>query len=99
VVAEVELEDDTLIGETRDISEGGVAVILDAPIDEGSEVALVLVLTHEGVEDPDQDPLDVRASVMWCAPTEDGRAMMGLRFAGLEGDQRARLTRFLAALR
>jgi len=73
-------------------------VLLDSPIEEGSEIVLVLVLTQEGVEDPDHEPLETRATVTWCAPTDDGRAMMGLRFSPIEQDVRTRLGGFLNAL-
>ncbi|MGD8860325.1 MAG: PilZ domain-containing protein [Myxococcales bacterium] len=98
VTAEIELDGDTLIGTTRDISEGGVAVILERELDEGAAIDLTLILTQDGIEDPNQDPFETRASVMWAAPTDDGQSMMGLRFGNVEGDTRARLTRFLAAL-
>lgn len=98
VQAEIELEGDTLIGETRDISEGGVSVILPQPLDEGMHVELVLILTQDGIEDPNEEPFETRASVMWAAPTDDGQAMMGLRFEAVAGDQAARLGRFLSAL-
>ncbi|MDD9934681.1 MAG: PilZ domain-containing protein [Myxococcales bacterium] len=98
VAAEIELDGDTLIGETRDISEGGVAVILAQPLDEGSDIELTLILTQDGIEDPNEEPFETTASVMWAAPTEDGKSMMGLRFEDTAGDQTQRLGRFLSAL-
>jgi c-di-GMP-binding flagellar brake protein YcgR len=87
---------DTLIGETRDVSEGGASVILQQPLVEDSVVDLQLILTEDGIEDPSEDPFTANASVMWTAPTDDGRAMVGLRFGKLDAQETRRLKRFLS---
>jgi c-di-GMP-binding flagellar brake protein YcgR len=97
IVAEIATGDDTLTAETRDISEGGVSVLLKEPLAEGSKLALSLILTQDGIEDPREEPLDISASVMWSAPTENGTAMLGLRFAQVSPEQRKRLERFIRA--
>jgi len=86
------------MGETRDVSNGGAKVQLDGSVEEGSSVALTLILMEDGIEDPDQDPFETAATVMWAAPTDDGGAMVGLRFGDMQRDQADRLTRFLSAL-
>jgi c-di-GMP-binding flagellar brake protein YcgR len=98
IAAEIAQDGDALTGETRDISEGGVSVILGSTLQEGSTIKLALILTQDGIEDPHEEPFETAANVMWSAPTEDGRAMLGLRFAQVAPDQRRRLQRFLAAL-
>jgi c-di-GMP-binding flagellar brake protein YcgR len=98
IAAEVETSRGTLAGETRDLSEGGVAVILHEALDEQSTIDLTLLLTQDGVEDPHEDPFEGKASVMWAAPTEDGQSMMGLRFTQVQPDQLKRLQGFLAKL-
>ena len=85
------------MGTTRDISTGGIKVMLEATLEEGSALGVTLILTQDGIEDPNEDPFEVEAMVMWAAPTDEGGAMMGLRFSGVTPDQKARLTRFLAA--
>jgi c-di-GMP-binding flagellar brake protein YcgR len=96
--AEVEVDGDLLSGETRDVSEGGVAVILAQALNEGSSIALSLILTEDGIEDADEEPFQTEAKVIWAAPTEDGQAMMGLRFIEVAPAEEQRLERFLAAL-
>ena len=86
------------MGETRDVSSGGAKVQLDDAIEEGSSVALTLILTEDGIEDPNEDPFETEATVMWAAPTDTGGAMVGLRFGEMAGEQGRRLTRFLGAL-
>jgi len=98
IAAEVETARGTLAGETRDLSEGGVSVILHEPLAEQSTVELSLLLTQDGIEDPHEDPFEGKASVMWAAPTDGGDAMMGLRFTQVQPDQLRRLQRFLKLL-
>jgi c-di-GMP-binding flagellar brake protein YcgR len=98
VTAEITSGDDTLIAETRDISVGGVSVLSSEALVEGSSVALSLILTQDGIEDPREEPLETRATVMWSAATESGATMVGLRFVQLSPEQRAHLERMLAAL-
>ena len=98
VAAEVTQAGDTLAGETRDVSAGGVSVMLNAVLTEGGKVELSLILTQDGIEDPDEEPFETRASVMWCAGLEDGVAMSGLRFTDVTPAQRQRLERFLALI-
>ena len=104
IAAELDAAGTVFEGETRDLSEGGVSVLLpeealDAPaLAEGTSLTLTLILTQDGVEDPDEAPFARQASVMWSAPTDDGGVQLGLRFAALSPDARARLQRFLAKL-
>lgn len=98
VAAEIEIDGDVLVGETRDVSTGGAKVELRDALEEGSSVALTLILTEDGIEDPNEDPFEAEATVMWAAPTDAGGAMVGLRFGNMAGEQSARLTRFLDAL-
>ena len=73
-------------------------MILHETLDENATVDLALILTQDGIEDASEEPFEGQASVMWAAPTEDGRAMMGLRFTALAPEQAHRLKRFLSAL-
>jgi c-di-GMP-binding flagellar brake protein YcgR len=98
VAAEIIRGDETLTAETRDISAGGVAVLLPEPLREGSRVSLLLILTQDGIEDANEEPFEAAASVMWSAPTESGHVMVGLRFVNVAPTQRQRLERFLSAL-
>jgi c-di-GMP-binding flagellar brake protein YcgR len=98
IAAEITIDDDTLTAETRDISEGGVSVLLREPLEEGGTVELSLILTQDGIEDASEQPFETRASVMWAAPTDDGTAIVGLRFAQVSPEQGKRLARFLKAV-
>lgn len=98
VAAEVELDGETLEGETRDISIGGVSVLVDEPLDEGVNIAITLILTEDGIESAHEEAFTAKALVMWTAPTDQGGCLAGLRFSGLGAAETGRLNRFLAAL-
>lgn len=98
VAAEIELDGEVLEGETRDISTGGVSVLIDQPIDEGVSLSVTLILTEDGIESAQEDSFSASARVMWTAPTDQGACLAGLRFSGLDAAGTGRLNRFLAAL-
>jgi c-di-GMP-binding flagellar brake protein YcgR len=87
-----------LTGETHDVSLGGVSVTLEQEIKEGTQVDLALILTQDGIEDPNEEPFETQAGVMWSAPSDSGGWMLGLRFSELTDQHRAHLNRFLTAL-
>ncbi len=98
VVAEVEIDGEVFEGTTHDVSSSGVRVLLNTTVDEGSAVLLTLILTEDGIEDPDEDPFEAEATVMWAAPSDTSGVMLGLRFSDVAADQASRLKRFLAAI-
>lgn len=98
VAAEVELGSDFLVASTMNISSGGVGLVTDRALEEGGEVNVMLFLTQDGIEDPDEEPFEARAEVMWAAEQEPGKFVSGLRFGQTTDDQKAQLQRFLAAL-
>jgi len=98
VAAEVEVAGDTRIGETRDISLGGVSIILDCQLKENSTIDLALILTQDGIEDPNEDPFETKAKVIWTAPTDEGQFMVGVRFLDLGEDKTAQLKRYVEAM-
>ena len=95
VTAELLVGDDVLEGQTRNMSATGVSVEIERELVDGAQVELTLLLTQGGVEDPTAEPLEVEATVMWCAAKEDGGAMAGLRFEELNQIQKGRLAALL----
>lgn len=98
VAAELTLGTRTLAAATQNVSEGGVGLVLDQPLAQGTAVQLALFLTQDGIEDPDEEPFEVRATVAWSGPQEGGLHVAGVRFGAVTAAQRAQLARFLAAL-
>jgi c-di-GMP-binding flagellar brake protein YcgR len=98
VGAELTLGPQTLSAATQNVSEGGVGLVLDEPLEEGTNVGLTLFLTQDGIEDPDEEPFETSATIAWTAPSDAGGQVAGARFGALSEGQRAQLRRFLAAL-
>lgn len=82
---------------TRDLSEGGVGISSDYPLEEASEVVLGLFLVVDGLES-DTPPLWVKARVAWAAETDDNRYNAGVRFEVITEDQRKWLRQVLTTL-
>ena len=98
LAAEVEIRGETIVAATNDISKGGVGLILDRALRERSTVKVILFLTQDGIEDPDEEPFEAQAEVMWAAEQEAGRFVAGVRFGALSAAQSSQLERFLAVL-
>ncbi|MBW2460814.1 MAG: PilZ domain-containing protein [Deltaproteobacteria bacterium] len=97
VGAEVILDGVSVAAQTSNVSTGGVGLVLDRPVPEGGNVSLTLFLTQDGIEDPDEEPFEVVASVMWAGPRDDGSHSAGLQFANLSPAKALLLQRFLHA--
>lgn len=98
VTAEVDIGGETLVGETRDISLGGLSISVDSQVQEDSIIDLSLILTQDGIEDPNEDPFEAQAKVIWIAPSDLGKNIIGLRFTQLKESQQIHLERFIVAL-
>jgi Tfp pilus assembly protein PilZ len=92
--AEVRTKRSVFTATTRDLSEGGAGLSCDRPLDEGEEVTLGLFLVLDDVE-ADTPPLWVKARVAWARPIEEQRFAAGVRFDGLNDDQRAWLRQIM----
>jgi c-di-GMP-binding flagellar brake protein YcgR len=95
--AEVRTARSVFTATTRDVSEGGVGLSCDYPLEEGSEIILGLFLVLDDVES-DTPPLWVKARVAWAAETDDHRTNAGVRFEVITDDQRKWLRQVLAAI-
>jgi hypothetical protein len=95
--AEVRTARSVFTATTRDVSEGGVGLSCDYPLDEGSEVVLGLFLVLDDVES-DTPPLWVKARVAWAAETDEHRYNAGVRFEVITEEQRKWLRQVLAAI-
>lgn len=97
VIAEIDITDDTWVGETRDVSVDGASIVLDREIKEGEKVGVTLILTQDGIADAREEPFQTQADVIWSAPTDAGPWIAGLRFKNLGQRQSRQLERFLKA--
>lgn len=87
--------EELLLAETLNLSVSGVAVVTDDALKNGKTVWLTLMLTQDGIEDPEDDPLETSATVRWGRILPDGRCLTGLAFGPTTAAQKAQLERFL----
>jgi hypothetical protein len=98
VAAEVYTPGQVLAATTRNLSNTGVCLEINSGLEEGSIVGISLFFTADGIEDPDSEPLNVKASVIWCAQKDDANYSAGACFESLTDDDKSLLGEFLAAL-
>lgn len=98
VTTEISAGDVFVIAETKDLSLGGVSILTDENLVKGRTVFVTLILTQDGIEDPDEEPLESSATVRWTQDRPDGRCLAGMQFGPLTAAQKLQLDRFLSAM-
>ncbi|MCU0662856.1 MAG: PilZ domain-containing protein [Myxococcota bacterium] len=83
---------------TRNLSSNGLCLDTKEQLDEGGVVGVSLFLTNDGIEDPDREPLNLKARVIWCTEREDQGFSSGARFDELTKEQETLLNQYLVAL-
>ncbi len=96
VGAELQLPAMELTCATRNLSLGGVGMVLDRAVPEGALTMVSLYLVVDDVEDTDAEPLELAARVVWCRATGPETYEAGLQFQESTEAQRRRLAEFLA---
>ena len=98
VAAEVFTPKGVLSASTRNLSATGVCLDLAEALPEGSAVGISLFFTSDGIEDPDAEPLNIKATVIWCAQKDQRSFAAGANFEDLTPENRRSLEDFLNAL-
>jgi hypothetical protein len=80
VNAEVYTRDAVLLAQTRNLSNTGVCLDLKSELKENSVVGVSLFLVIDGIEDPDSEPLNIKANVIWSSERDHGGFSSGLHF-------------------
>jgi c-di-GMP-binding flagellar brake protein YcgR len=80
---------------TRDLSEGGVAVVVSSELRAGDKLPIEVLLDEAIAERAAS--MRSMATVMWSAATDTGAYVAGLRFDGPSPDALDRLRRFLSS--
>ena len=83
---------------TRNLSETGVCFDLSEELAEDSTVGVSLFLVTDGIEDPDVEPLNIKAKVVWCSERDDTGFSAGMRFEDLGSDGEGTIAGFLSKL-
>jgi hypothetical protein len=98
VSAEVYTTEAVLPAATRNLSETGVCFDVSQELAEDSMVGVSLFLVSDGIEDPDAEPLNIKAKVAWCSEREDTGFSAGMRFDDLDEKGEATIKNFLSQL-
>jgi hypothetical protein len=98
VAAEVYTPKAVLPARTRNMSSTGVCLDIDQGLEEGITVGVSLFFTTDGIEDPDAEPLNVKAKIMWCTEREDTGFSAGTRFEDVTDHHAEIIGNFLTAL-
>jgi c-di-GMP-binding flagellar brake protein YcgR len=97
IAAELEVDTQLYEGVTRDVSQTGASILSQAPLVDGTQIIVTLLLTEDGIAAPDADPLTLRAEIMWTAePTHQG-TLAGIRFLQVSPPDAKRLAGLLSA--
>jgi hypothetical protein len=98
IAAELDLEGELYTGVTRDLSQTGTSVFVDAPLTQGTQLQLTLLLTEDGIAAPDADPLTLQAEVVWANERKQAGVLAGLHFTKPSAEETQRLAVLLSAL-
>jgi hypothetical protein len=98
VSAEVYTAEEVLSASTRNLSETGVCFDLAQALGEDATVGVSLFLVSDGIEDPDAEPLNVKAKVIWCSERDDTGFSAGMRFEDLNDEGTGTIKGFLSQL-
>lgn len=98
LAAEVDVGGEIAVASTQNVSSGGVGLVLDRALKDGRKVRVTLFLTQDGIEDPDEQPFEATAMVMWSAEQDAGTWAAGVKFEQVSDAQKKQLERFLAAI-
>lgn len=96
---EVTIGPETVAVATQNLSEGGAALLLDIAVDRGAVLDLSLFLTQDGIEDPDREPFETKATVAWVRPYAGGRTLAGVGFGVVSPAGKRVLRAFLSAVK
>ena len=78
--AEVYTRNDVIAASADNVSDCGVCLKLDARLPEDELVGVSMFPVDDGIEDPDAEPVNVPAKVVWCGEREDTELFAGMRF-------------------
>lgn len=95
--AELQHDNKTLAGTTRNLSISGVCVEIDRMIPEGQQLALRLFIVEDEIETEGARGLDLKGTVQWTAEADRGYAV-GIKFARLTPQQEKQLQNALRAI-
>ena len=98
IQAEVFTGEALFIASTRNLSTGGVGLISDRQLTQGSTIGLNLYLVVDGIEDAQSTPLQLKGRVAWCLEAQKGTFSAGIKFEEMNVEQRLLVDRYIRSL-
>lgn len=95
VSVEVFHQDQLLLADGNNLSQGGIGITLDVPLPEKVIIGLSMFLTEDDIEEEKTEPLNVHAQIIWCTEQQPSGFVAGLRFVDLDAAQSQKLKLFL----
>lgn len=95
---EIYTGEDVILAVAQNLSVGGVGVAALEPLPESGPVGLSMFLVEEGIEDGCSEPIHTRGEVMWCAPSDAGGFVAGIRFVDSPEHHSAAINAYLKRL-
>jgi len=94
--ADVQAGDKVITAMTKNLSLGGVGLVLDRAIPEGITILVTLFVVLEDVEDSATEPFEIGARVAWCRRMGPETYEAGLAFEAMTAERQVFLGRYLA---
>jgi len=94
--AEIQAGEKMITAMTKNLSLGGVALVLDRALLEGINVLVTLFVVLDDVEDSATEPFEIGARVAWCRRMGPETYEVGLAFEAMSPQRQAFLRRYLA---
>ncbi len=98
VAAEIYTSKEILSAVAANLSSSGVRLELSQALEEGKTLGVSLFLTSDGIEDPDAEPLNVKARIVWSAQSGENKFSAGASFVDMNEKSQKLLGSFLSTL-
>lgn len=96
--AEVTASREVLQSQTKNLSESGVCLVTNSILQEGQKIQISLFLVVDGIEDATSPSIDLKADVVWAAPSSEREFLAGCQFTDMSKKQLETLKSFLRQL-
>lgn len=78
--AEVYTRTGVIVANTMNLSGDGVCLTLENELPENEVVGVSMFSMDDGIEDPDVEPINVPAKVIWCKSDGEPKILAGMQF-------------------
>ncbi len=79
--AEVYTGSEVIPADAENMGHDGVCLNVDTGLPAGTLVGISMFRVDDGIEDPDLEPVNIPARVVWCTdPDSDAQIQVGMRF-------------------